>query len=314
MRTVAACEADPWRRERFLANFPGVAMYDDVRTLSAERLRADGVGPIDLVAGSPPCQDASAANTKGVGVDGERTGLIFEQLRIVAELRPRWVCVENSPRLRTRGIDRVLAELEALGYACWPLVVGTGDCGAPHERKRMWLVAADADQVGLRELSGWWSGTCGEFPPESADDPDADGEGELGGAVDAEMGWELDESDPEWAGYEDTDTDRLGDEARDARPPEPQAGGAPSGGARDADEARLEIGQGERCDLSAQLAALERAVGPRGLEWNAGPGGSLRMAYGLPAGLARRIIEAYGDAVVPVIPELIGRAIMSIEA
>lgn len=186
--TVAACEIDPWRRERYAENFPHVRMYDDVRTLTAERLRADGVGTIDVVAGSPPCQDASSANTKGRGVDGERTGLVFEFVRLVAELRPRWTCFENSPRLRTRGIDRVLGELEALGYTCWPLVVGADDVGAPHIRKRLWLIAADTNQVGVRKLPGWRAGKNREVAPGAPDDSDADRESESGLSEHGEVG------------------------------------------------------------------------------------------------------------------------------
>src|SRR5882724_9287460 len=111
MTTVAACEIDPWRRERFARNFPDAKLYDDVRTLTADELRADGIVP-DIIVGSPPCQDASTANTSGRGVDGERTGLFFEAVRLVDECRPRWAAFENVPGIRRRGIDRVLGKLE----------------------------------------------------------------------------------------------------------------------------------------------------------------------------------------------------------
>src|SRR5262245_26036050 len=70
--TVAACEIDDWRRERFRRNFPEAVTYRDVRELHAGQLRADGVVP-DVIVGSPPCQDASSANARGKGLDGERT-------------------------------------------------------------------------------------------------------------------------------------------------------------------------------------------------------------------------------------------------
>lgn len=141
--TVAACEIDPWRRAVFAQNNPGVRMYDDIRTLSADRLLRDlGFLP-DIICGSPPCQDASTANTKGRGVDGERTGLFFDAVRLVREVRPRWVLFENVPGLRARGYDRVHDALEETGYSVWPLVVGAVHAGAPHLRKRVWIVAAD---------------------------------------------------------------------------------------------------------------------------------------------------------------------------
>jgi len=78
--TVAACEAVDWRRALFAQNNPGVTIYDDVRTLSAERLIRDLAWLPDVIVGSPPCQDISSANTKGKGVEGERSGLYFEAI------------------------------------------------------------------------------------------------------------------------------------------------------------------------------------------------------------------------------------------
>ena len=126
----------------------GFYLHDDVRTLTAARLREVGAWPVDVVVGSPPCQDASLANSKGRGVDGERTGLFFEAIRLVDECRPAWCCFENVPGLRTRGADRVLAALEEIGYTTWPLVVGAWHAGAPHRRNRVWIVAADVSRLG----------------------------------------------------------------------------------------------------------------------------------------------------------------------
>lgn len=150
--TVAACEIDPWRRATFAVNFPGVRLYGDVATLSAGQLVSDIGGAPPVVVGSPPCQDASAANSGGKGVDGERTGLFFEAIRLVDECRPRWCAFENSPFLRTRGYDRIADELEKIGYACQPFVVAASDLGAPHGRKRVWIIASDASQT---EPIGW---------------------------------------------------------------------------------------------------------------------------------------------------------------
>ena len=102
---------------------------------------------------APPCQDISTANTKGKGVEGERSGLYFEAIRIIGEVRPRWFALENSANLRTRGADAVLAALEAIGYTCWSFVVRAGDSGANHERPRSWLIGCDLIQVA--DPSGW---------------------------------------------------------------------------------------------------------------------------------------------------------------
>jgi site-specific DNA-cytosine methylase len=115
---------------------PRAKIYDDVRKVDG-RLYT-GIG---CISGGFPCTDLSAAG-KGIGIDGERSGLIFEMLRIVAEARPGYVFAENSPRLRLKGLNRIVQALAHLGYGkiAWG-VVSARDVGAPHIRDRMWLLA-----------------------------------------------------------------------------------------------------------------------------------------------------------------------------
>ena len=143
MRTVAFCEAEEWCRQHLAHHWPGVPCFPDVR-----QLYAFDVGPVDVVCGGFPCQDISEAG-KRVGIDGARSGLWGEMLRLVQELRPRWVVAENVAALRYRGYDRVAADLEAAGYACRPLVVAALHVGATQERKRVWVVA-NANDAGLQ--------------------------------------------------------------------------------------------------------------------------------------------------------------------
>jgi len=160
MRTVAFCEAAPFARRVLARHWPGVPIYGDIRTLSAARLRADGVPRPNLLCGGFPCQDVSLAG-RGAGIEGSRSGLWSHMARLVRECRPDWVLAENVPGLRGRGADRVLAELEAAGYACWPLVVGAVHAGAPHRRARMWLVAqAVAADAGGAGLEAWQRGSA----------------------------------------------------------------------------------------------------------------------------------------------------------
>ncbi len=147
LRTVALCESDRFARGVLGRAWPGIPCYRDIRLLSADRLRADGVPRADLLCGGFPCQDISAAG-RGAGIDGVRSGLWGEMLRLVRECGPDWVVVENVPALRVRGADRVLGGLEAAGYACWPLVVGAAHAGAPHRRSRVFILAHAAG-VGL---------------------------------------------------------------------------------------------------------------------------------------------------------------------
>ena len=169
MRTVAFCEADPFARGVLSRHWPGVPAYPDIRTLSAARLQDDGVPRPGLLCGGFPCQDASLAG-RGAGLAGARTGLWSHMVRLVAECGPRWVVAENVPGLRSRGADRVLGDLESLGYACWPLVVGAVHAGAPHLRRRLWLVAqaaaADAGGAGLEMGVGGATGPPPGLPVE----------------------------------------------------------------------------------------------------------------------------------------------------
>ncbi|WP_295813527.1 DNA cytosine methyltransferase [uncultured Nitratireductor sp.] len=151
--TIAACEIVEWRRILYAENNPHVRIYDDIRGLTATRLVSDlGYLP-DIIVGSPPCQDISSANTKGKGIEGERSGLYLEAVRLVGDCRPRWFAFENSANLRTRGADRLLGELEALGYATEPCVVGASDVGANHVRKRSWLIGYDPEQLAHTRLA-----------------------------------------------------------------------------------------------------------------------------------------------------------------
>jgi DNA (cytosine-5)-methyltransferase 1 len=326
-RTVAFAESDPWRRACFAAAHPGAIAFDDVRSVTASRLLAElGYLP-EVVVGSPPCQDISAANPRGKGLGGDRSGLFWEWLRIVGEVRPRWACAENSPRARTQGIDHIIGGLEAQGYAVWPLVVGVDDAGAPHRRKRMWLIAADADRLGLRELPGRGERPGrGEEPAEPGDD-DPDAHGRLAGR----SGRHAD-------GCERVGSRAHGEASADAsgvgggegwdEPARQQ--GRPDGelecGSHAADRAGLSLGPCLGGDDGEELPPALRDIGRAWSHWNGGlqglaascaAAGFGRMDDGLPAGLApglrNQCISAYGDAVAPVIPEAIGRAILEAE-
>ncbi len=140
-RTVCAVEREPYaasvlaqrQNDGLLPAFP---IWDDVCTFDGKPWR----GVVDVVSGGFPCQDISAAG-KGAGIDGERSGLWGQMARIVGEVRPRFVFVENSPLLVGRGLVRVLADLADLGFDAQWGVVGANDAGAPHQRDRLWIVA-----------------------------------------------------------------------------------------------------------------------------------------------------------------------------
>lgn len=140
MRTVAFCEREPYPRAVLRRHWAGVPIYDDVCTLTAERLAADGVQRPDIIAGGFPCQDISFAGG-GAGLAGERSGLWREFARLIGELRPQFVLVENVAALLVRGIGDVLGDLARIGYDAEWSVVSACSMGAPHVRRRVFIVA-----------------------------------------------------------------------------------------------------------------------------------------------------------------------------
>lgn len=128
-------ECEPYPASILRRRWPGVPVVPDVRDVTPTTC-----GPIDVMAGGFPCQDISLAG-KGAGLAGERSGLFFEMMRVAREFAPRFIVFENVAAIRSRGLDAVLAELDAAGYeAAWS-TFGADAVGAPHRRLRWWCVA-----------------------------------------------------------------------------------------------------------------------------------------------------------------------------
>jgi len=246
-KTVAFCEIDPFCRRVLAKHWPGVPCYEDIRALTAERLRADGIS-VDAICGGFPCQDISHAG-KGAGLAGERSGLWFEYARLIGELRPRIVIVENVAALLGRGLAEVLGDFAALGFDAEWHAIPAAAVGAPHIRDRVWVVAypqhPDADRAGPYRAQ--------EHQQRNAkpDDEQVGEPGPLGSVL----------ADAQHRGCEGRHTKRLW--SNTALPyrrwePEPDVG---------------------------------------------------RVAHGVPSRVDR--LRSLGNAVVPQIPEIIGRAILA---
>jgi DNA (cytosine-5)-methyltransferase 1 len=135
MRTVAFCEIEPFCRAVLRKHWPGVPIHDDIRSLNGA-----AIGTVDIICGGFPCQDISAAGPR-VGIDGERSGLWSEYARLIGELRPRYVIVENVDDLAIRGLGRVLGDLASLGYDAEWHCIPAAAVGADHWRDRLWIIA-----------------------------------------------------------------------------------------------------------------------------------------------------------------------------
>ena len=178
-RTVCAVELNDYCRrvlmqrqdDGILEPFP---IWDDITTFDGR----PWAGCVDIVTGGFPCQDISAAG-KGAGITGERSGLWKEMARIIGEVRPRYVLVENSPMLTLRGLGTVLGDLASLGFNAEWGVISAAHTGAPHKRERIWIVAnadraewraqrgpceglARQERLSQRQESAGWSGVGGE--------------------------------------------------------------------------------------------------------------------------------------------------------
>lgn len=137
--TVAFCEIEEFPRRVLAKHWPEVRCYHDVRKLTADALSRDGVA-VDVICGGFPCQDVSIAG-KGVGINGKRTGLWKEVIRLASELRPRFLILENVPKLRSRGLESLLAALAEIGFDAEWHCVPAAHVGAAHRRDRLWLFA-----------------------------------------------------------------------------------------------------------------------------------------------------------------------------
>lgn len=135
MQCAAQVEIDEYATRVLAKHWPNVLRHRDVRTVGVHNLPR-----VDVIAGGFPCQDISNAGRRA-GIDGERSGLWSEYARIICELRPRYVLVENVAALLYRGLDRVLGDLASIGYdAEWSMLSACA-LGAPHTRERVFIVA-----------------------------------------------------------------------------------------------------------------------------------------------------------------------------
>lgn len=133
--TIWQVEQNDYARRILEQHWPNATRHRDVREVGAHNLE-----PVDLICGGFPCQDVSAAGS-GAGLAGHRSGLWREFARIVGELEPEWVVVENVASGAKRWVDAVVSELGGLGYATLPIPLTAADAGAPHRRARVFLVA-----------------------------------------------------------------------------------------------------------------------------------------------------------------------------
>jgi len=275
VRPVCYVESDPFcqalLQERMLeGDLPEAPVWDDVRTFDGKPWR----GVVDCVSGGFPCQDISVAG-HGAGLEGKRSGLFFEALRIIDECEPRFLFFENVPAIRTRGLATVGTELAGRGYDLRWTTLSAAAVGAPHLRKRWFCLAAHADHCLLRNMPRRRGGQNGHGASVSLVD------GSHGKMADTSRGGR--EQGPKDTAGRDV---RSRQEGRASRPSDSGALVA------DADVPRLEVREGVGGNARKKFAAFERA------DWWATEPDLGRVADGIPARVDK--LRALGNAVVPL--------------
>ena len=136
IETKGFCEIDEFCVRVLNKNFPGIPIYRDISKLTGLDV---GFKP-DIISGGFPCQDISIAGL-GNGIHGERSSLWFEMRRLIAELKPSFVVIENVPNLRNKGLSEILKNLWEIGYDAEWNIISASAFGAPHKRERLWIIA-----------------------------------------------------------------------------------------------------------------------------------------------------------------------------
>lgn len=287
--TVKFCEMKPHAQRVLAKNFPGVPCHDDVTTYDFKP------GEADVITAGFPCQDISFAGD-GAGLAGARSGLYREVIRALRVVRPLYAILENVAALLSRGLDVVLGDMAEIGYdAEWHCIPASA-VGAPHRRDRIWIVAHpeceqgseryDADVLGRRSGETKQTGLGGSST--------------LSGYLERAM-----------ANTASERRDETGQLRRDESSEWLASGGEEMANADSIDVQGLVAGL---VDEEGRAGSIQRQAGPRGhgLGWWAVEPDVGRVAHGVPMRVDR--LAELGNAVVPKIPEIIGRAILQARA
>ena len=268
-KTVAFCEIESFPRRVLAKHWPDVPCHDDVTT------REFHEGEADAICGGFPCQDVSTAGRRA-GLSGARSGLYRELIRAIRLVRPRVALLENVAALLSNGMGRVLGDLAEIGHDTEWHCIPASAVGAPHQRDRIWIIA----NPGGEQHEGDCAPISGALATElSRANPDDGSQGELQpqGSEQDERGWFGD------LGEEAACSDAVSDD---------------------------EQGVVFRCtDAQEREVESERPFRPlgSGSGWWAVEPDLDRVAYGVPDRAHR--LKGLGNAVVPQVVEVIGRAI-----
>lgn len=289
METVAFCEIEDYPVSKLNKHWPDIPVHRDIRKLDGKQYRDS----VDVVCGGFPCQPFSIAG-KQRGKEDDRH-LWPEMLRIIKEVRPTWVIGENVAGFIRMALDDVLLDLETEGYTAQPFVVPACAVGANHRRDRVWIVAYSESEQNRRIQQQ-------EFQPDiKSKSNGVSGYSEHDGRDAAENG----QSDSQG-----NDRDKEGqNEARQSTRPGCEGCDDANASSIRAQGKQIEAGREKRIADLANNGGFPRSrqeFKPIGLPTEPSV---CHRDDGVSDRVAR--LKALGNAVVPQIPELIGRAIMA---
>ena len=320
METVAFCEYDKKCRQVLKKHWPRVPQYEDVRTLTKEQLDKDGITDIGLICGGYPCQPFSTAGKRQGEADDR--ALWKEYFRLIKEIRPTWVIAENVAGHISMGLDNVLADLESEDYAVQTFVIPACAVDAKHRRDRVWIIANndsdgcyvdDEGQSGSKRQTLGSTKSLGEHRS-SGDRESNQNSGRVQGARVDEQSRKEDVGHSQSIRHnsgENTERERAENEQNERQ----RIWGKPGRSSEDVAhtdsqhvQRRQEVRNAERG--GAQRNQLSAGCGQRSESGNWLPEPPVgRVANGVPRRVDR--LKQLGNAVVPQIPEMIGRAILN---
>ena len=315
MTTVGFCEIEQYPISILKKHWPDIPVFNDIKEVKGDEILQQ-VGQVDLICGGFPCQPFSVAG-KQRGSEDDRH-LWPHMLRLISEIRPRWIIAENVAGFIPMGLDTVLSDLEAESYATQSFVIPACAVGGVHRRDRVWIVAY-TEQSGIRCQSES-TGMQGRFSTEDGTTTLYQGKGETGSdnfvssgndaahtqlhghATTEEQGKSHDNARTSEKGANQTiESERIciSSTMADTESERPQ--GKPV--TRSNETMRQKSSDQQSCGFS-------RLPNFRPIQLPTQPAVCHRD-NGISNRLAR--LKALGNSVVPQIPEMIGRAIMAIE-
>ena len=310
-KTVAFCEIEEYPRKVLRKHWPNVKQYKDIRKLTYEKLKADGIDSIDIITGGYPCQPFSNAGKKQGEKDPRH--LWPEMFRIIKECRPTWVIGENVSGHIKLGLDSVLSDLESQGYGTRTFSVSASSVGANHKRERVWIVAhakRDDDKHALKGVNGEEKEIPREHRKEDGESGEPGGTGSVretdpqhvedaGRALrprSVVKGENENETEKENANFAQRSGEASGSHVADAFKRNVEAGR----------ERRRAIREGHQ-EEGFPGDAAGRGENPWEGWWTVEPEVG-RMDHGIPRRVDR--LKCLGNSLIPMIPYLIGRSIM----